>query len=607
MIQILVLALFFSLPALAQSERTDLTLNDGTILEGARITAISDNQVSIQHTHGRITVPSGQVPLDVLARAAIELRLVPAPQTQIIQSPQGSTEAPDGLLTAGVPSQSRQDTPSTSNMNGTSGPLPIRTPIRTDGDSKPDFGETNSSPVNVSVRLILVSGAIVVLFLLTIIVLWGSRKNALVKLADLETELSSRSDMVRSLKERYATIIDLEEEQTKITGLLDRMRRELAEKKRDADTLEQTLSQLKKKLALYRDDLEISEFGVYERHYDFDISQRFKDSIEAVRSRQKAMLKDARAFVCDKQWQIEGSRAEGDRMIKRMEKLMLRAFNGESDSFIADVTWNNATRLEGRLDASFDAINKLGESYSCRITRDYYKLKLDELRLTYEYKEKLRAEKEEQRRIQERIRDEERAQREIERALREAEDEESRYQKALEKARAELAFIASEDVERQKRKIAHLEEQLKEAHENRERAVSRAQLTKSGHVYIISNIGSFGENKFKIGMTRRLDPLERVRELGDASVPFDFDVHAVIYTEDAPAFEGRLHAWFAERRVNKINERKEFFEVSIDEIESAVRAMNAEIEIVKLAEARDYRQTLALLTDPERSKIKFDN
>jgi Meiotically up-regulated gene 113 len=124
-------------------------------------------------------------------------------------------------------------------------------------------------------------------------------------------------------------------------------------------------------------------------------------------------------------------------------------------------------------------------------------------------------------------------------------------------------------------------------------------LTRSGHVYIISNIGSFGDQVFKIGMTRRLDPMDRVRELGDASVPFHFDVHAIIYSTDAPRLEATLHRMFNNRRVNRVNERKEFFRVSIDEIAQAVRQHHGEIEIVRECEAADYRKTLAIMNDDQ--------
>jgi hypothetical protein len=152
-------------------------------------------------------------------------------------------------------------------------------------------------------------------------------------------------------------------------------------------------------------------------------------------------------------------------------------------------------------------------------------------------------------------------------------------------------------------KVGELERRLEEAHANKERAVARAQLTRSGHVYVISNLGSFGEHVYKIGMTRRLDPLERIQELGDASVPFEFDVHAVIFAEDAPALETALHRAFADRRVNRVNERKEFFKVGIEEIAAEVRKHRAEIAITMAADAEDYRKTLAALADLEQATL----
>ncbi|HEX8905158.1 MAG TPA: GIY-YIG nuclease family protein, partial [Longimicrobiaceae bacterium] len=116
-----------------------------------------------------------------------------------------------------------------------------------------------------------------------------------------------------------------------------------------------------------------------------------------------------------------------------------------------------------------------------------------------------------------------------------------------------------------------------------------------------SNIGSFGEHVFKIGMTRRLDPMDRIRELGDASVPFQFDVHAIIYCDDAPALENALHRTFARRRVNLVNERKEFFNVAVQDIAAAVRQHHGELELTLLAEAQEYRKTLAIRADRERS------
>jgi len=121
-----------------------------------------------------------------------------------------------------------------------------------------------------------------------------------------------------------------------------------------------------------------------------------------------------------------------------------------------------------------------------------------------------------------------------------------------------------------------------------------AQQTKSGHVYVISNIGSFGDNVYKIGMTRRLEPLDRVKELGDASVPFIFDVHAMIYSDDAPALENSLHKLFDSQRVNLVNSRKEFFKVTLEEIELQAKKTSSSVEFIKTAEAKDYNESKAI-------------
>jgi multidrug efflux pump subunit AcrA (membrane-fusion protein) len=221
-------------------------------------------------------------------------------------------------------------------------------------------------------------------------------------------------------------------------------------------------------------------------------------------------------------------------------------------------------------------------------------LKLQELYLVHEYQEKVYEEKEEQRRIREQMREEEISRREIERVLQEAERDEARYAEALRRAREDVEKTVGEKQQKLYAQIEELQRKLNEAQANRERAIARAQMTRSGHVYVISNIGSFGDDVFKIGMTRRLDPLDRVRELGDASVPFQFDVHAMIYAEDAPGLETKLHQIFHHRRVNLVNERREFFRVTIEEIAEAVSGHDASIRITRAAEAIEYRKTIAI-------------
>lgn len=312
------------------------------------------------------------------------------------------------------------------------------------------------------------------------------------------------------------------------------------------------------------------------------------------------MIKDKQAAVCHTEWSISGSVKEGKKMTNNFLKLILSAFNGECDASVAKVKYNNVQTMENRIRKSYDKLNKLSETTHCEIASRYLDLKLQELWLAHEYQERKHQEQQEQRIIREQMREEEKAQKELEKAKKDAEKEERRFQKALEKAHQEVESATGKAQEILLGEIEELQKRLAEAEANKERAISQAQLTKSGHVYIISNIGSFGEDIYKIGMTRRLEPNDRVKELSSASVPFPFDVHAMIYCENAPELESRLHKCFDDRRVNKENQRKEFFRVSLDEIVRAVNETDEELGVCKskiiftmIAEATDYRKTLA--------------
>jgi hypothetical protein len=315
------------------------------------------------------------------------------------------------------------------------------------------------------------------------------------------------------------------------------------------------------------------------------------------------MIKEKAAAICLIQWTVDGSLTQGRKQTNQTLRLILRAFNGECDAAIAKVKYNNVHVMEARIRKAWEVINGLVEVQRCQIVPAYLDLKLKELYLVHEYQEKLQDEKEEQRRIREEMREEEIALRELERAQLEAEKEETRYAEALRKARADVERAAGEKQQKLLSKIEELQRKLEEAHANKERAIARAQMTRSGHVYIILNIGSLGEHVYKIGMTRRLDPMDLVRELGDASVPFHFDVHAIIYSEDAPGLENALHRKFHDRRANRVNERKEFFNVTIEEIVEVVRQHHSEVEITLAAEAADYRKTLAMIQEINTAQV----
>lgn len=391
----------------------------------------------------------------------------------------------------------------------------------------------------------------------------------------------------RSLRKRYGAIADVD-------AALDKAKQSAAQLAAEYRTAKATYDQLRAEIALLEENVDDISFGLYRPHFDFKTSDEYRAKLEEARSEMKALVRSGRAAVCASSWHINGSKRDGARMQKQYMKLMLRAFNGECDAAVAKVAWNNVTKMEDRIGKAFTAINELGSVMSISITPVYLECRLRELQLEHELAEKRQEEIEEQRRIKQQMREEERVQRELERAREEAEDDEKRYQRALEKARAEATAATGEQMRVLTERAAALEIELHEARERKARAISRAQMTRSGYVYIVSNIGSFGENVFKIGMTRRLEPLDRIKELGDASVPFDFDVHAMAFSEDAPALENDMHRHFSAKRVNMVNQRKEFFRVTIEDLEGYATKRGIRVELTKLAEAKEYRETIAL-------------
>jgi hypothetical protein len=401
---------------------------------------------------------------------------------------------------------------------------------------------------------------------------------------------------------RYKDVIDLDSYKTRIKQdtekiikanniTIESQKNTINELKSDYTKKRNIYEDLLKSVALYDEQLEIISYGLYRPHYDFDTSEQYKQRLDIIREKEKNMIKAEMAAICTQKWSVAGSAAEGKRVTKNFIKLALRAFNGECEGLIADVRWNNITRMEERILKAFDAINKMVSNFYISIANEYYNLKLEELRLTYEYQEKIHQEKEEQRRIQEQIREEEKVQREIEKTLQNAEDDEKRYNLALEQARKELEKAQGDEMTALKEKIAKLNKELEESKKLKERALSMAQQTKTGNVYIISNIGSFGENVFKIGLTRRLEPKDRIRELGDSSVPFLFDVHAIIPSDDAPQLENEIHKHLESKKVNLINDRREFFQVTIEELQNLVMKIKPDVEFIKIPEAREYRET----------------
>ena len=287
------------------------------------------------------------------------------------------------------------------------------------------------------------------------------------------------------------------------------------------------------------------------------------------------------------------------------------AFNGKVDTIISQVKSDNFGTLRQKLIDAFTIVNFNGAAFrNARINEAFFNLRMEELRLACIIQEIRRNDIEEQRRIREQMREEEKARRDIEKAIKNAQKEEALLQKAMKKARAQLEQANAEQREAYEAQIAELEKKYQEAEERNKRAMSMAQQTKSGHVYIISNKGSFGPDIYKIGMTRRLEPLDRIRELSGASVPFSFDVHAMIWSEDAPALEAMLHKKFTLYQVNKVNFRKEFFKIPLSEIRMELEKSNLNVKWTTTAEATEYLESLAIekaIQDNEQAREAWLN
>ncbi|HFT9933349.1 TPA: DUF4041 domain-containing protein [Escherichia coli] len=396
----------------------------------------------------------------------------------------------------------------------------------------------------------------------------------------LDNANSKANELISNANDNAVKIIsDAEERAKEIAG-------SAYEAKEFAEKYEAVAKSMKNKIEGYGDEWIIPNRSVLDElaeNYEFTDAGK---ELQKARELTKSLIKTNKAASCD---YVEQNRRN------TAINFVLDAFNGRVDSILSKVKHNNFGKLSQEIKDAFQLVNYNGSAFrSAKISDIYLQARLNELKWGVAVNEIMLEEKEEQRRIKEQLREEERARREYEKAIKEAEKEEKAIQQAINKATKELMLANEEQRLALEQKIAELQLKYEEAEAKNQRAISMAQQTRSGHVYIISNIGSFGEDVYKIGMTRRLEPLDRVRELGDASVPFSFDVHAMIYSDDAPSLENHLHKVFNEKQVNKINSRKEFFNVNIKEIKSVIEDMNINAQWTMFAEAKEYRESLAI-------------
>ncbi|WP_257963202.1 DUF4041 domain-containing protein [Facklamia hominis] len=342
------------------------------------------------------------------------------------------------------------------------------------------------------------------------------------------------------------------------------------------------------------------EYGLYEPRYNFATSLAYKERLKDERSTQKDMIKNYTAVNYSKGWRVDGSLRKGKKMTKGNIKVILRCFNSESEAAINKLTYRNFETTKNRIFNSYTQLNKAFETNKVSISKKYLNSKINELHLAYEYEMKIQEEKEILREERERKREEAALQKEIEQKRKQIQKEIEHNKNMLHQLRTRLQESNDSDNSSLLKEISRLENNISD-YENEEKDLDyRIENAGAGYVYIISNIGSFGEDVVKIGVTRRLEPMDRISELSSASVPFKFDVHALIFSYQAFDLETKLHHRFSKQRINLVNNRKEFFKVPIGEIEKALNEFkDLTIEFHTEPEAEEYRQSMAIRNKQE--------
>lgn len=404
--------------------------------------------------------------------------------------------------------------------------------------------------------------------------------------ADLERR---RNELRREVQEQESALAQAQREHQ---AQLERQSREAAERQREAVLrVEAELRDLTRRLTDLRQDVVVTEeaailqeIGIYQYRHPLSDAAAYQAALARLQDQIKVMAKkDGGAIEAATGWTVNGSAAQGRTMINNYSKLMLRTYNAEADNLVRGLKPYKLDSGIDRLNKVAATIERLGKTMSIRISRPYHQLRVQELELTADYLEKVAVEKEREREEKERLREERKVQLEIERERQRLEKERQHYANALK------ALLDAGDEEAAKR----LRDQLDEV----ERAISdvdyRAANVRAGYVYVISNVGAFGPGMIKVGMTRRLDPMDRVRELSDASVPFNFDVHALFFSANAAEIEAKMHARLADRRVNRVNMRREFFRATPAEAREHLLELTGDLlQFEELPEALEYHQSV---------------
>lgn len=414
------------------------------------------------------------------------------------------------------------------------------------------------------------------------------------QIRELTIESEANKNMYRTLRQNitpdmYDAVL-LREKVDNLNQQIQALHIEKASIEDRSNRLKAEIQENTNKLVEVKAEVMYQSFGLYTPKYDLTKSEDYKIKLVMIREAQKRMIRNDVAVSGYDQWRVNGSEAQGSKMIKDMKKLLLRAFNNECDDAINNVSYANINISEKKIVSSRETISKLGATMGINITDDYLKSKMEELYLAFEYQAKKQEEKELLRELTEQRKEAEKVQREIDAARRKIEKDQLHFEQAIANINKQIESADIDQKEALLEKKDELEQKLESIEDELREVDQREANAKAGYVYIISNIGSFGEDVYKIGMTRRLDPQDRVDELSTASVPFRFDTHAMIFSEDAPALEAAIHKALKHKRLNLINNRKEFFKTNLDEIKKIVREnFDKTVEFVDIPDAEQYR------------------
>lgn len=390
---------------------------------------------------------------------------------------------------------------------------------------------------------------------------------------------------------------DIEAKKSDLANLKQEIRtsREIISLDAELILKKEELAHLNEEIAVANDNLNLQEFGFFERQYNFSDSTKYKDRLDILRMEQKSMTKNGTAGRIVSPMLLDNSKSKGRAMQNQLIKAALRGFNGEADALLVKVSVVNIDNKIKALRKAFEQLNKMYSRNLIEITYQYLELKIEELRLAAEYELKKQEEKELLREEREKEREDKKLQAEIKAKRKQLEKERDHFKKMVAKVTELLKEAKDDEVEELRRQLTEYQDKLSELDEIEEDIDYREGHATAGYVYVISNVGSFGEDVYKIGVTRRLEPLERIRELSSAFVPFQFDVHALIFSEEAFALETELHNELSNYKVNKVNGRKEYFKVSFDKIKGILAAhKELTVELNEMPEAFEYRQTKAI-------------